>query len=55
VQHHLGNEQYQAKPLVIRVDVKAGHGAGKPIEKVLKESADSYAFIARYVGASWKD
>ncbi|MBN2893182.1 MAG: S9 family peptidase [Bacteroidales bacterium] len=31
-------------PLMIRIDTKAGHGAGKPTEKVLEEWADLYAF-----------
>ena len=30
---------------IIRIDSKAGHGAGKPISKVIEEQADIYAFI----------
>jgi prolyl oligopeptidase len=33
--------------------MKAGHGAGKPLDKILKEAADSYAFIAHFVGAKY--
>lgn len=32
-------------PTLIRIDSKAGHGAGKPITKVLEEQADTYGFI----------
>lgn len=37
-------------PILIRIDVKAGHGAGKPISKQIEEEADKLAFIARYTG-----
>jgi len=33
------------KPKIIRIDSKAGHGAGKPIAKVIDEYADIYSFI----------
>jgi len=32
-------------PFLLRVDVKAGHGAGKPIAKVIEEDADILAFV----------
>ncbi|MEG1564297.1 MAG: prolyl oligopeptidase family serine peptidase [Bacteroides sp.] len=32
-------------PTLIRIDSKAGHGAGKPIAKSLEEQADIYGFI----------
>lgn len=32
-------------PKLIRIDSKAGHGAGKPIAKVIDEYADIYSFI----------
>jgi len=53
VQHQLGNEPYQKNPLVVRIEVKAGHGHGKPLEKNLEEYADIYAFVAKYTGAKW--
>lgn len=37
-------------PTLIRVDSKAGHGAGKPMTKVLEEQADVYGFIMYNVG-----
>lgn len=32
-------------PLLIRVESKAGHGAGKPVSKIVDEAVDMYAFI----------
>jgi prolyl oligopeptidase len=32
-------------PILLRVDVKAGHGAGKPTAKLIDEVADRYAFL----------
>jgi prolyl oligopeptidase len=33
-------------PVLIRIETKAGHGAGKPITKVIEEVADKWAFLA---------
>jgi prolyl oligopeptidase len=32
-------------PVLIRIETKAGHGAGKPIAKVIEEQADIYSFM----------
>ena len=37
-------------PVLIRVDVKAGHGAGKPTAKLIEESADRLGFVVRELG-----
>ena len=39
-----------ANPVLIRIDVRAGHGAGKPIAKIIEEAADRLAFLARHLG-----
>ena len=32
-------------PFLVRVEMKAGHGAGKPLRKVIDEDADILAFV----------
>ena len=34
-------------PTLIRIETKAGHGAGKPTTKVIEEAADRYAFLVK--------
>ena len=41
--------------MMARVDVKSGHGAGKPTEKRLEEIADEYAFMAITLGLTWRE
>jgi len=45
-------QEYTAnkKPALIRIDVQAGHGAGKPISKVIDEAADKWSFFLWNVG-----
>jgi prolyl oligopeptidase len=33
------------RPVLIRIETKAGHGAGKPTAKVIEEAADKWAFV----------
>ncbi|KAH0586963.1 hypothetical protein H2248_005791 [Termitomyces sp. 'cryptogamus'] len=42
-------------PLLLRVDKKSGHGAGKSTEKRIKEAADKWGFVAQSLGLVWKD
>jgi prolyl oligopeptidase len=39
-------------PILIRVETKAGHGAGKPVRKVIEEEADMLAFLYRSAAAN---
>jgi len=34
-------------PILIRIETKAGHGAGKPTTKQIEEAADKFAFLVR--------
>jgi prolyl oligopeptidase len=38
------------KPRLIRIETRAGHGSGKPIDKTIAEYADVYAFAAHWTG-----
>ncbi|WP_414550644.1 prolyl oligopeptidase family serine peptidase [Anabaena sp. CCY 0017] len=40
--HHAGDA-----PVLIRIETKAGHGAGKPTTKIIEEAADKWAFLVR--------
>ena len=42
---HKGNN-----PVLIRIDVNAGHGAGKPVEMIFEEWADIYGFTLYNLG-----
>jgi prolyl oligopeptidase len=34
-------------PILVRIETKAGHGAGKPTTKQIDEAADRFAFLVR--------
>ena len=39
-------DQAAPAPVLIRIETKAGHGAGKPISKTIEEMADEWSFVA---------
>lgn len=39
-----------AKPHLVRIETRAGHGSGKPTAKVIAETADEWAFIGYWTG-----
>lgn len=43
-----------ANPVLIRVETNAGHGAGKPTNKIIKEAADIWAFVMYNLGMKYK-
>ena len=38
------------RPVLIEIETKAGHGAGKPTSKLIEEQADRFAFLVRNLG-----
>ncbi len=40
-------------PILLRVETRAGHGAGKPVTKQVEEAADKLAFLVRELGMKW--
>jgi prolyl oligopeptidase len=37
-------------PVLIRIETKAGHGAGKPISKAIEETTDEWSFLVKNLG-----
>jgi len=44
--------QVGGNPVLIRIETKAGHGAGKPTSKIIEEAADRWAFLVEMLGMS---
>lgn len=42
-----------SQPVLIRIETKAGHGAGKPTTKLIEEAADRWAFLVQVLGIPW--
>jgi prolyl oligopeptidase len=45
MQAEAANGQNRERPILLRIDSKAGHGAGKPIVKQIDEGTDIYSFL----------
>jgi prolyl oligopeptidase len=41
-------------PKIIRIETRAGHGSGKPTDKVIEEYSEIYAFLAKWTGLELK-
>lgn len=44
-----------ANPVLIRIETKAGHGAGKPTAMVIAEQTDKWAFLFQNTGTTYKE
>jgi prolyl oligopeptidase len=42
------------KPKIIRIESRAGHGSGKPTDKLIEEYSGIYAFLAKWTGLDVK-
>ena len=42
-------------PTLIRIETRAGHGAGKPTSKVIEEAADIWSFVMYNLGMDYKE
>ncbi len=49
-EHHNGTN-----PVMIRIETDAGHGAGKPMSKIIEEQSDRWAFMFYNMGVTPKD
>ncbi len=49
LQHAAGGTS--ERPLLVRVETRAGHGLGKPTSKLIDEAADVYGFLAHHLGS----
>ncbi len=47
---HAAHRDLKNRPVLIRIETRAGHGAGKPTRKLIEEAADRLAFGAHFVG-----
>jgi len=50
MQAEAANGRDRERPILLRVDTKAGHGAGKPIAKQIDELVDIYSFLFWQLG-----
>jgi prolyl oligopeptidase len=50
----LQEDQAGNNPVLVRIDTKAGHGAGKPTAKVIDEVTDLWSFVFYNLGMSLK-
>lgn len=46
----LQEDQAGKAPVLIRIETRAGHGAGKPTAKIIEEQADKWGFLVRVLG-----
>ena len=43
-----------SRPILLRLEARAGHGAGKPLNKVLEELTDTWAFVFSELGVEFE-
>jgi prolyl oligopeptidase len=50
LQAEAANGRNRERPILLRIETKAGHGAGKPITKQIEEQTDIYCFLLWQLG-----
>jgi prolyl oligopeptidase len=50
MQAEAANDQSHERPILLRIEPKAGHGAGKPSAKQIEEGTDIYSFLFWQLG-----
>jgi prolyl oligopeptidase len=50
MQAQAANGQSRERPILLRIDTKAGHGQGKPITKQIEDQTDVYSFLFWQLG-----
>jgi prolyl oligopeptidase len=50
MQAEAGNGGNRERPILLRIESKAGHGAGKPVSKQIEEFTDIYSFLFWQLG-----
>jgi prolyl oligopeptidase len=50
MQAEVANGRSQERPILLRIESKAGHGVGKPITKQIEEGTDVYSFLFWQLG-----
>jgi prolyl oligopeptidase len=46
------NGSSKERPILLRIETKAGHGAGKPVTKLIEEGTDVYSFLFWQLGVA---
>ena len=50
MQAEAANGQSRERPILLRIEPKAGHGVGKPVTKQIEELTDVYSFLFWQLG-----
>ena len=54
MQSEAKNGTSHTRPILLRIESKAGHGAGKPVTKQIEEFTDVYSFLFWQLGVKRK-
>jgi len=50
LQAEAANGRSRERPILLRIETKAGHGAGKPLTKQIEAQTDIYSFLFWQLG-----